>query len=87
MIAMKLTECEKSFLNYYLNNHNAKWVQVFDNKHPIFETRAILYSIFKRKIKNQPIIGQRTYTSMFSQLVEGKFYYIPHLLENAKEEL
>ena len=84
---MKLTECEKSFLNYYIDNHNAKWMQVFDNKHPIFETRVILYTIFRRKIKNQPIIGQRTYTSMFNQLVEGELYYIPHLLKKAKEEM
>ena len=83
---MKLTECEKRFLNYYLNNHNARWMRVFDNKHPLFETRVDLYNIFKKKLKNQPIVGQRTYISMFKQLVEGKFYYIPHLLKDAKEE-
>ena len=83
---MKLTECEKSFLNYYLNNHNARWMRVFDNKHPLFETRVDLYNIFQKRLKNQPIVGQRTYISMFKQLEEGKLYYIPRLLRDAKEE-
>lgn len=77
---MRLTECERNFLNYYLNNFNAKWMRVFDNKHPLFETRVDLYTIFKRKLKNQPITGQKTYISMFKQLVEGKWYSIPELL-------
>lgn len=85
MIVLKLTECEVRFLTFYLNNHNAKWMLVFDNKHPIFETRVQLYSIFKRKLKTQPIVGQRTYTNMFNQLIEGKWYFIPHLLKNEKE--
>lgn len=84
---MRLTECEISFLNYYLNNYNAKWMRVFNNKHPIFETRVDLYTIFKRKLKNQPVTGQRTYISMFRQLVEGKWYFIPELLNQYKEEL
>lgn len=84
---MGLTECEISFLNYYLNNYNAKWMRVFNNKHPIFETRVDLYTIFKRKLKNQPVTGQRTYISMFRQLVEGKWYFIPELLNQYKEEL
>ena len=46
---MRLTECERNFLNYYLNNFNAKWMRVFNNKHPLFETRVDLYTIFKRK--------------------------------------
>ena len=41
--------------------------------------------IFKRKLKTQPIVGERTYTNMFKQLVEGKWYFIPNLLKNAKE--
>lgn len=84
---MRLTECEINFLNYYLNNYNAKWMRVFNNKHPIFETRVDLYTIFKRKLKNQPVTGQRTYISMFRQLVEGKWYFIPELLNQYKEEL
>ena len=84
---MRLTECEISFLNYYLNNYNAKWMRVFNNKHPIFETRVDLYTIFKRKLKNQPVTGQKTYISMFRQLVEGKWYFIPELLNQYKEEL
>ena len=84
---MGLTKYEINFLNYYLNNYNAKWMRVFNNKHPIFETRVDLYTIFKRKLKNQPVTGQRTYISMFRQLVEGKWYFIPELLNQYKEEL
>ena len=62
-------------------------MRVFNNKHPIFETRVDLYTIFKRKLKNQPVTGQRTYISMFRQLVEGKWYFIPELLNQYKEEL
>lgn len=51
MIAMKLTECEKSFLNYYLNNHNAKWVQVFDNKHPILKLGLFCIQFSKGKLR------------------------------------
>lgn len=83
---MRLTECERNFLIYYLHNFNAKWMRVFDNKHPLFETRVYLYTIFKRKLKNQPITGQKTYMSMFRQLVEGKWYSIPDLLNQDKEE-
>ena len=83
---MKLTDWEKSFLNYYLNNYNAKWMRVVYNKHPLFDTRVYLYTIYKRKLKNQPTIGQLTYTSMFKQLVEGRWYYIPDLLNLNKEE-
>lgn len=84
---MGLTKYEINFLNYYLNNYNAKWMRVFNNKHPIFETRVDLYTIFKRKLKNQPVTGQKTYISMFKQLVEGKWYFIPELLNQYKEEL
>ena len=83
---MNLTEYEKKFLNYYLNNYNAKWMRVFNNKHPILETRVDLYTIYKRLLKIQPIMGQTTYTSMFKQLVEGKWYYIPTLINEEKEE-
>lgn len=83
---MRLTECERNFLNYYLNNFNAKWMRVYDNKHPLFETRVDLYTIFKRRLKNQPITGQKTYISMFKQLVEGKWYFIPDILQQDKEE-
>lgn len=84
---MGLTKYEINFLNYYLKNYNAKWMRVFNNKHPIFETRVDLYTIFKRKLKNQPVTGQKTYISMFRQLVEGKWYFIPELLNQYKEEL
>ena len=84
---MGLTKYEINFLNYYLNNYNAKWMRVFNNKHPIFETLVDLYTIFKRKLKNQPVTGQKTYISMFRQLVEGKWYFIPELLNQYKEEL
>ena len=35
----------------------------------------------KRKLKNQPITGQTTYTSMFQQLQESKWYFILDLLK------
>ena len=78
---MKLTRWEKMFLEYYLKNYNAKWMKVYNNKHPIFDTTVVLYTIYKRKLKNQPIIGQTTYTSMFQQLQEGKWYFILDLLK------
>lgn len=84
---MKLTEFEKIFLIYYLNNYNAKWMRVFNNKHPLLETRVDLYTIYKRMIKIQPVIGQVTYISMFRQLVEGKWYFISDLLNKDKEEI
>lgn len=78
---MKLTKWEKMFLEYYLKNYNAKWMKVYNNKHPVFDTTVVLYSIYKRKLKNQPITGQTTYTSMFQKLQEGKWYFILDLLK------
>ncbi len=46
-----------------------------------FETNVVFYSIFKRKLKNQPLSGERTCNGMFRSLIEGKFYFIPKLLE------
>ena len=83
---MNLTEWEKTFLNYYMKNYKAKWMRVYNNKHPLFETKVDLFTIYKRYLKNQPVIGQLTYTGMFRQLIEGEWYFIPHLLENDKEE-
>lgn len=83
---MKLTECEKRLLMFYLNNHNAKWMLVFNNKHPFTETTVEFYNIFKKKLKSQPIPCERTYIGMFKQLVEGKWYFIPNLLKKDKEE-
>ena len=79
---MRLSDYEKRFLVYYLNNYNAKWMRVFNNKHPFFCTRADLYTIYKRMIRNQPVVGQKTYPAMIKQLTEGKWYYIPELLKN-----
>lgn len=83
---MKLTKWEIKFLNYYLNNFNAKWMRVFNNKHPLLETRVDLFNIYKMKLKCQPIKGQETLTSMFRQLEEGKMYLITDLLNQYKEE-
>lgn len=85
-MSMKLTEWEIAFLKYYLNNYNAKWMKVYSNKHPIFETRVYLYTIFKRKLKKQPLSSEVTYAGMFKQLIEGKWYFIPDLLNTDKEE-
>lgn len=81
-----LTEWEYKFLNYYLNKFNAKWVRVFNNKHPLLDTRVDLYTVYKRKLKNQPLTGSLTYSNMFKQLDEGKWYFIPDLLNKNKEE-
>lgn len=83
---MKLTKWESKFLNYYLNNFNAKWVRVFNNKHPLLETRVDLFNIYKMKLKGQPVIGQETLTSMFKQLKEGEMYLITDLLKQDKED-
>ena len=55
---MKLTKWERKFLNYYLNNFNAKWMRVFNNKHPLLETRVDLFNIYKMKLKGQPVVVQ-----------------------------
>ena len=83
---MKLTKCERKFLNYYLNNFNAKWMRVFNNKHPLLETRVDLFNIYKMKLKGQPVVGQETLTSMFKQLKEGEMYLITDLLKQDKED-
>lgn len=82
----KLTTWEYKFLNYYLEKFNAKWMRVFNNKHPLLDTRVDLYTVYKRKLKNQPLTGSLTYTNMFEQLDEGKWYFIPDLLNKEKEE-
>ena len=81
-----LTEWEYKFLNYYLNKFNSKWMRVFNNKHPLLDTRVDLYTVYKRKLKNQPVTGSLTYSNMFKQLDEGKWYFIPDLLNKSKEE-
>ncbi|HJJ04939.1 MAG TPA: hypothetical protein OIM45_03600 [Clostridiaceae bacterium] len=83
---MKLTNPEKVFLKYYLDCFNAKWMKVYNNKHVILDTRVDLYTIYKRKLKTQPKIGQETYTNMFRNLEEGKWYKIQELIEQEKEE-
>jgi hypothetical protein len=83
---MKLTKWEIKFLNYYLNNFNAKWMRVFNNKHPLLETRVDLFNIYKMKLKGQPVVGQETLTSMFKQLKEGEMYLITDLLKQDKED-
>lgn len=83
---MKLTKWERKFLNYYLNNFNAKWMRVFNNKHPLLETRVDLFNIYKMKLKCQPAIGQETLASMFKQLKEGEMYLIADLLNQDKED-
>lgn len=86
IIIINLTRWERKFLNYYLNNFNAKWVRVFNNKHPLLETRVDLFNIYKMKLKGQPVVGQETLTSMFKQLKEGEMYLITDLLKQDKED-
>ena len=84
MINIELTEWERTLLNYYLLKFNCKWVRVFDNKHPFLDTRVDLYTIYKRKIKCQPVCGQQTFSNMFEKLEEGKWYFIPDLLKEGE---
>ena len=81
-----LTEWEYKFLTYYLDKFNAKWMRVFNNKHPLLATRVDLYTVYKRKLKHQPITESLTYSNMFKQLDEGTWYFIPNLLKNSKED-
>lgn len=82
---MNLSKWEKALLKYYLNNYNAKWFKVYNNKHPILETKVVFYTIFKRKIKKQPYCGELTYTGMFKKLNEGDWYFISNLLQEKGE--
>ncbi len=75
-----LTEYEKKFLKYYLESYNAKYMRVYNNKHTILDTRIDLFSIYKRKLKIQPSTGQNTYTNMFNNLEEGKWYLVTNLI-------
>lgn len=82
----QLGEWEYKFLNYYFNKFNAKWMRVWNNKHPLLHTRVDLYSVYKRKLKHQPLTGNLTFPNMFEKLDEGKWYFIPDLLNKQKEE-
>lgn len=77
---MELTNIEKMLLKYCLNKFNAKWIRVFQNRHTVLDTKVNFYSVYKRKLKDQPITGQLTFTNMFKSLEEGEWYYIPNLL-------
>ena len=46
-VIRKLEEWEYKFLNYYMNKFNAKWMRVWNNKHPLLDTRVDLYTIYK----------------------------------------
>jgi len=81
-----LTEWEYKFLKYYLDKFKAKWMRVFNNKHPLLATRVDLYTIYKRRLKNQPLTESLTYSNMFEKLEEGKWYFIPDLLNTNKED-
>ena len=83
---MNLSKWEKSLLEYYLNKYNAKWMRVYNNKHPILETRVVFYTIFKRKIKKQAYCGELTFTGMFKNLKQGDWYNIANLLQTYREE-
>lgn len=85
-VIRKLEEWEYKFLNYYMNKFNAKWMRVWNNKHPLLDTRVDLYTIYKRKLKHQPLTSSETYSNMFEKLDEGKWYFIPDLLNEKKEE-
>lgn len=86
IIIQDLTEWECKFLNYYLDKFKAKWMRVFNNKHPLLATRVDLYTVYKRKLKHQPLTESLTYSNMFEKLDEGKWYFIPDLLNRNKED-
>lgn len=86
IIIQNLIEWEYRFLKYYLDKFNAKWMRVFNNKHPLLATRVDLYTIYKRRLKNQPLTENLTYSNMFEKLEEGKWYFIPDLLNIDKED-
>ena len=48
-----LTEWEYRFLKYYLDKFNAKWVRVFNNKHPLLATRVDLQKEIKTSTFNR----------------------------------
>ncbi len=83
---MQLSDFEKAFLRKYLESYNAKWMQVYNNKHLLLDTRVYLYTIYKRRLKIQPKTSKETFTNMFKDLIEGKWYYIPDLLINEEED-
>lgn len=83
---MKLTNWERKFLKYYMEKYKAKWMRVYNNKHPFFATTVDFFTIYKRHLKNQPITNNLTYTGMFKGFIEGEWYFIPYLLDNDKEE-
>ena len=45
---MVLSTWERKFLEYYLQNHNAKWMRVYNNKHPLLDTHIDLYNTYKK---------------------------------------
>ncbi len=81
---IKITKWEYLFLKYYLNNYNAKWLKVYNNKHPLLETVVDLYTVYKRKLKIQAEVGVETHTGMFKYLKENEWYFIPNLLEEGE---
>lgn len=83
---MRLTKWERKFLKYYMEKYKAKWMRVYNNKHPFLATTVDFFTIYKKHLKNQPITNNLTYTGMFRELIEGEWYFIPYLLENDKEE-
>ena len=58
-----------------MNKYKAKWMQVYHNKHPFLATTVDFFTIYKRHLKQTP-----------QTLIEGEWYFIPHILENDKEE-
>ena len=79
---MELNEWERTLIRYYLNTYNAKWMQVYQNKHPFLATKVFFYNIFKKRISKQPYCMELTFTNMYKNLTTGEWYYIPHLLRN-----
>ena len=83
---MKIKQWEKTLLEFYQNNYNAKWMRVYNNKHPVLPTKVFFYTTFKRKIKKQPYCGELTFTGMFKNLKQGDWYNISNLLETYRKE-
>ena len=65
---MKIKQWEETLLEFYQNNYNAKWMRVYNNKHPVLPTKVFFYTTFKRKIKKQAYCGELTFTGMYKNL-------------------
>ena len=65
---MNLSEWEKSLLEYYLNNHNAKWMKVYNNK-------VVIFDIVKQERKDAVLVIREEDTKAwsFNTTIDGTY--------------